>query len=153
MRIMPAMRTPSNPHLLRLALGAIVASVFAAFVACADPDTQTPTCVPNVGEAGINSTIANGCEQFAVCEMGPPAACCVNADGGALTGNDLATCLHGYGDPSCVFLLTMYTGDGGNNVIYTCSTTPPMGTGGSSSTTTTTTSSSGTGPSDGGGNG
>ena len=50
----------------------------------------------------------------------------------ALTGNDLAVCLYGYGDPSCPYLDSKVDG---MNVTYTCLTKPPGGTGGAAIST------------------
>jgi hypothetical protein len=114
----------ASSAILVVFLASAGAAVAVAIGACADPDTQTPTCTPNVDEGGIFHAVDGGCEQFAQCDLGPASACCTDDDGGALTGNDLATCLYGYGDPSCVYLLSSTDG---LNVTYTCSTTPDAG--------------------------
>jgi hypothetical protein len=177
-----------RPRLWLLLLATASVSVGVAIAACANPDTYTPMCTPNVGVEGGGFGIDpllddGGCEPLAVCVPGcppnvsvncPAALCCVNdggvkdgviVDGGAFTGNDLASCLYGYGDPSCPFLLSTVTdgGDAGPGVIYNCSLTPvgDTGTGGgsgssssssgsSSSTGSSSSSSSGTGGADGG---
>lgn len=98
-----------------------------AIGACANPDTLTPSCdSSNVDQYGIHPS-ASGCEQLAACDKPNIADCCTDGDGGAFTGNDLAACLHGYGDPSCSYLIT--TTDG-MNVTFTCSATPPGPDGG-----------------------
>ena len=116
---------PSRPVVLFLLASA--ASVALVFGACANPDTLTPTCTNNVGPNGINQTVANGCELVAPCDKGAAALCCTAPDGGALAANDFNACLHGYGDPTCSYLVnTPY--DGG--VILTCSPTAPGDAGG-----------------------
>ncbi len=89
------MRTSAS-SLLRAILAGTAAAMISAIGACTTTNTQTPSCTENVGEAGIEP-IDGGCEGFAVCTLGPPSACCVDSDGGALTGSDLANCLYGYG--------------------------------------------------------
>jgi hypothetical protein len=118
------MRASFSPILIPLLAGA-AATVALAIGACANPDTQSPTACTS-GPYGL-------CEGFAVCASGPASTCCVDADGGALTGNDLYTCLYGYGDPSCTYLVPTTTIlDGGDvGVSYMCSTTMPTGSGGS----------------------
>jgi hypothetical protein len=106
----------------------------------------------------------NGCDQFPTCLLGAAINCCTGDGGATLTGNDLETCLYGYGDPSCPYLqITYVQGTSGIEMNYKCVTSPPdggnQGTGGaggggaggggaggstsSSSTTGSTTSSSG----------
>jgi hypothetical protein len=116
-------------------LSLLVSSVIVAIGACANPDGKTPMCNNNVGPNGIKPD-PNGCQGYAVCVgpdggVAPPATCCISPDGGLFAGNDLAECLHGYGDPSCAYLLETDTMMG-MNVVYTCSSTPPgTGAGGS----------------------
>jgi hypothetical protein len=126
------MRKPAPARIIVLTLASAIALVFAA---CANPDTQTPTCVNNVGDAGLMN-VDGGCEGFAICigSNGHATAavnCCVG-DAGAFTGNDLATCLYGFADPSCPYLVSSVS-QMGMDVVFTCSTTPPPsgGTGGS----------------------
>jgi hypothetical protein len=125
------MRKPAPVALFVLTLASALGALFAA---CADPDTQTPTCVNNVGANGLVAT-DGGCEGFASCvvngNVAPASQCCVGDGGVPLTGNDLETCLFGFGDPSCRYLSSSYS-DMGTNVIYTCSATAPDGAGGSS---------------------
>jgi hypothetical protein len=118
---------PAASALLAVFLAGAAAAMALAIGACADPDTQTPTCVPNVDQTGVH-VVANGCEAFPTCTVGNGAAsnCCVQDGGAPLTGNDLATCLYGYGDPQCAYLVS--TTDGAN-VSYTCSATAPTGAG------------------------
>jgi hypothetical protein len=75
----------------------------------------TPTCDDNVDDGGMLLD-PNGCAQFAACPSGAPATCCVNADGGPLTGNDLASCLYGYGGCTSFAVATDMSG----NMIYMC---------------------------------
>jgi hypothetical protein len=99
-------------------LGGAVTAATLAFVACANPDTQNPTCTYNVDEGGILPA-ADGCESFATCPLeGGAPACCTADDGGALGSNDYRACLHGYGDPDCAHLLSTPV-EGG--VLFTCS--------------------------------
>jgi hypothetical protein len=102
--------------LITLLAGAATAAAL-AFAACANPDTQNPSCTNNVDQYGIHPS-DTGCDQLATCTKGPPAACCTTADGGPLGTNDLLACLHGYGDPNCAYLLTTPV-EGG--VLFTCS--------------------------------
>jgi hypothetical protein len=78
----------------------------------------------------------------------------VSPDGGPFVGNDLASCLYGYGDPSCPYLNTVSTMMG-MNVIMTCSMTPQMGpgSGGSGAGGGGGTGGDDGGPKDGGGGG
>jgi hypothetical protein len=117
------MRLPAHPILVSLLAGA-AATVAVVIGACADPDTQTPSCVDNVDQYGEHPA-TNGCEGFATCPSGAPATCCMADAGVPLTGNDLATCLHGYGDPACSYIITTISGTSGTNVTYTCSANPP----------------------------
>ncbi len=132
-------------------------SALVAIGACANPDTQTPACNDNVKSFGVDPSVTNGCEGFAPCSLPPlqggsqASGCCVDADGGALSGNDLASCLHGYGDSTCPYLCVTTTMMG-TNMYFQCSSTPcptGSGTGGSG------TGGGGTGasPKDGGGDG
>jgi hypothetical protein len=93
------MRTPapSMSRVFLVLLGSTALAAIAAAGACTNPDGITPTCDDNT-EMGMTPD-PNGCAQFATCTVNPddPSACCVNADGGELTGSDLATCLYGYG--------------------------------------------------------
>ncbi len=61
--------------------------------ACADTEGTTPKCVQNVDKNGITD-VAEGCNKFAVCEKGPPSACCE----GITNDLELKACLYGYGD-------------------------------------------------------
>jgi hypothetical protein len=108
------MPTPSAKLLAVLSAGAVTVAVI-AFSACSGSDGITPTCTYNVDDAGNIEPSANGCIQFASCEVGngDPANCCVDADGGPLVGADLADCLYGYG--ACP---VVQTDDAGN---VTCS--------------------------------
>jgi hypothetical protein len=131
-----------------LILGVFAASVAAAIAACANPDTLTPMCDSNVSEAGILPPNANSCTQFAACYLkdgapGTAAQCCVSADGGPFVGNDLASCLYGFGDPMCPYLITRNATGTGMNISQTCSLTPDMGGGGGGT--------GGSGPQDAGG--
>lgn len=120
---------PSASPLLVMILTGAAASGLVAIGACANPDSQTPSCTPNVDRYGEHA-IDSGCESFPTCSLGPPAACCTNADGGALTGNELADCLFGYG--ACASLVT--TTDSAGNQVMTCSDSyDAAGAGGSSS--------------------
>src|SRR5579871_3196498 len=119
------MNAPSRVLLVTLLAGSAAASAVAV-AACTSPDTQSPSCNPNVDQNGIHPD-PNGCDQFAVCDKANVTDCCVDADGGALTGNDLATCRHGFGDPQCAYLATM--ADSMDNVTYTCLATAPEGGG------------------------
>jgi hypothetical protein len=115
-------------------LGVLAASVAAAIAACANPDTLTPMCVPNVDEAGITPPNMASCTQFAACYLkdgapGTAAECCVSPDGGPFVGNDLQTCLYGYADPTCPYLIST-TSMMGMNVVFMCSLTPGTGNGG-----------------------
>jgi hypothetical protein len=116
----------TSPILLTLLAGA-AAAVLVEIGACATPDTQTPTCTPNVDQHGEHA-LDGGCESFAICALGPPMACCTNGDGGALTGNDLANCLYGYG--ACASLVT--TTDGSGRQVMTCSSSYDAGGAGGS---------------------
>jgi hypothetical protein len=116
------MHAPSKALLVSLLAGA--AAVAVAVGACTSADGQTPSCTPNVDQNGIHPD-PNGCDQFPVCTQPKISDCCTDADGGALTGNDLAACRHGFGDPACAFLSATY--DMMNNVTYTCEMTPPGG--------------------------
>jgi len=89
------MRTSASSLLLTMLAGA-AAVMISATGACTSSTTWTPVCTENVSQDGIQ-IVDGGCEGFATCPLGPPAACCVDADGGALTGSDLADCLYGYG--------------------------------------------------------
>jgi hypothetical protein len=109
------------PRALLVTLLAVAASAVAA---CTSSDGQSPSCTPNVDQNGIHP-VDGGCDQFPVCDKPNVADCCVNDDGGALTGNDLATCRHGFGDPTCAYLDANY--DMMNNVTYTCLAMPPGG--------------------------
>jgi hypothetical protein len=117
------MPTPSAKLLAVLFAGAVTVAV-GAFSACSESDGITPTCTYNINDAGVIVPNGNGCTQFASCNVGngDPANCCVDADGGALTGADLADCLYGYG--ACPVVLT---DDAGN---VTCSGVDGGGTGG-----------------------
>ena len=107
---------PSASPILLMILTGAAAAVLVEIAACATPDSQTPSCIPNVDQEGEHA-IDGGCETFPTCPLGPPAACCTSADGGALTGNDLADCLYGYG--ACVSLVTSTDSEG--NQVVTCS--------------------------------
>src|SRR5580693_2425655 len=86
----PEPRAPSEPRTFRVFLvllgGAALGGTLAAVGACTDSDGVTPTCDDNVDDGGMLLD-PNGCAQFAACPSGAPATCCVNADGGPLTGN------------------------------------------------------------------
>jgi hypothetical protein len=116
------MRLPARPILVSFLAGA-AATVAVVIGACANPDTQSPTCIDNVDQYGAHP-VDGGCEGFATCPSGAPATCCMADAGVPLTGNDLATCLHGYGDPACAYIITT-TSTSGTNVNYTCSESPP----------------------------
>jgi hypothetical protein len=116
------MRLPAPSASPILLLAGSAAAALVAIGACATPDTQTPTCTPNVDQYGEHA-IDGGCENFAICTLGPPAVCCTNGDGGALTGNDLANCLYGYG--ACASLVT--TTDSSGNLVMTCSSSYDAG--------------------------
>jgi hypothetical protein len=131
-----------------LILAVFATSVAAAIAACANPDTLTPSCNPNVDKNGIKPPVADSCTMFAACYLrdgaaGTPAQCCVDDGGAPLTGNDLNTCLYGFGDPSCPYLITRNATGTGMNITETCSLTPDTGGGGTG----------GSGPGDAGGNG
>ena len=76
----------------------LLATGLVGLAACTGYQGQTPTCTFNVGPNGIIPE-DSGCEQFAVCTANPsnPAECCVDSSGNALTGQDLVSCLNGYG--------------------------------------------------------
>jgi hypothetical protein len=116
-------------------LAGAAATVALAIGACSNPDTQSPNCHSNVNANGLYADPNDNmtCYGFAACPSGEPSTCCVDDNGAPLTGNDLATCLHGYGDTSCAFLISSTTVDdaGAAGVAYTCSATMPSGTGGS----------------------
>jgi hypothetical protein len=88
------MRTPASSLLLTMLAGTAVAVIGA----CTTTATQTPSCIDNVGAAGIEA-IDGGCEGFATCYVnGAPAApetCCAEAG----TGVDFASCVYGFGGP------------------------------------------------------
>jgi hypothetical protein len=111
---------PAHPILVLFLAGAAAAVVF-AIGACAAPDTYTPSCTDNVDQFG-NHPADNGCNPFAVCPSGNAADCCMADAGVPLTGDDLAICLHGYGDPGCSYLVGTDTATG---VSYACSATAP----------------------------
>jgi hypothetical protein len=121
------MPSPSRLLLALFVAGAPAVAVAAA--ACSNPDTASDgdVCKPNVGENGISQD-PNGCDQFAVCTLPKTTDCCVDADGGALAGDELAKCLHGYGDPSCAYLDIKVDPMDPTKVSYTCMTMPPAGT-------------------------
>src|SRR5215470_9505059 len=98
---------PSPSRLLLATCIAGAAAVAVAAAACANPDTYSPNCNPNVDENGVHPD-PNGCDQLPACNQPKVSDCCVDAKGAALKGNDLAACLHGYGDPSCAYLDTQY---------------------------------------------
>lgn len=112
------MRTSASSLLL-------AAAILGAIGACTSTSSQTPSCVENVDQTGIHP-VADGCEGFAVCPSGAPSTCCQDGDGGALTGNNLATCLYGYG--GCAAIIT--TSDAMGNTTYVCSSTYDAGSGG-----------------------
>ena len=116
----------ASPSLIKILAGA-AAAVLVEIGACTTPATQTPACIPNVNQYGEHA-IDGGCENFAICSLGPPEACCTNPDGGALTGNDLANCLYGFG--ACASLVT--TTDGSGNLVMTCSASYDAGGAGGS---------------------
>ncbi len=104
----------------------LLAGMATAIWACSNPDTLTPACDNNVTQYGIFPE-DGGCQELAYCPpVGDYHDCCKTPDGGAFTGNDLAACRHGYGDPGCAYILSV--ADGGS-VLYTCSATPPAGAG------------------------
>ena len=101
------MRLLSPGPILVLVLAGAAATVALVIGACTDPDTQTPTCDNNVNANGIYARTPTGATGSpSAAPTGAPSTCCVDADGGALTGNDLATCLHGYGDQTCAYLVS-----------------------------------------------
>jgi uncharacterized membrane protein YgcG len=127
---------PSRPRATAFFAVALVASLApvaaSSFAGCTSTDTLTPSCTNNVTANGMTPDDA-GCSVFATCSLGAAALCCKAADGGALGSDDLATCLYGYGDPSCPYLQIVYS-DMGTEMAYTCVTSPPdggAGTGGS----------------------
>jgi hypothetical protein len=135
-----------SASLLVFAFAAGTASFLALLGACTSPDGQTPDCVNNVDSNGVHPN-KDGCVQFAKCDKGAPADCCVDDKGDPLTGSDLAYCLYGYG--GCAVLLV---DDKGN---ATCSDTydgggAGGGGGGGGGTGGGGTGGGGTGGSDGG---
>jgi hypothetical protein len=117
------MRTPAprTSRALLVLLGGALFSALAAGAACSDTNGVTPMCDNNITDAGADSGLCpdpNGCYMFATCAASPssPAACCVGPDGGPLGGNDLASCLYGYG--ACTTFTS--TTDMNGNMTYTC---------------------------------
>ena len=127
------MPLPSAAKLLTVVLAGAVTAAVVAGGACGGSDGITPTCTYNVDDAGnILPDPDGGCVQFLTCNVGDgnAANCCLDADGGTLTGSDLANCLYGYG--ACP---NIQTDDAGNS---TCdggtSGTGGGGTGGTGGT-------------------
>jgi hypothetical protein len=79
-----------------LLVGAVALLLGGAEACVTDPEGTTPDCVQDVDE-GSHQVIDNGCNQFAVCDKGNAAACCTDAKGDPLAGEDLKACLYGYG--------------------------------------------------------
>lgn len=92
------MQNPRFASLLVKVLGGTAIALGVALGACGGVTGVTPDCTYNVDENGIKAT-KDGCEAFAVCDKAPndPSKCCVDSKGNALTGDNLATCLFGYG--------------------------------------------------------
>ena len=95
------MHKPESAPLLVKVLGGAAIALCTALGACSDSNGVTPDCTFNVDENGIHAK-SDGCEKFSPCldKNGNPQdahKCCVDDKGAALTGDDLATCLFGYG--------------------------------------------------------
>jgi hypothetical protein len=120
------MPTPSAAKIFTTILAGSILAGVAAVGACGSSGAITPTCDYNIDDAGNIRPDPNPCVQFASCDLGEPSACCVDADGGPLTGNDLANCLYGYG--ACA---SISTDDAGNTTcVQIASGTGGGGTGG-----------------------
>ena len=129
MRLSAPSASPPPRSLLPI-LAATAAAVFVEIGACATPDSADTHLHPqrrSIRRARDRQRLR---EFSSTCSLGPPATCCTNADGGALTGNDLADCLYGYG--ACASLVTT-TDSAGNQVVSCSNSYGTGGTGGSSS--------------------
>lgn len=103
----PARALYTAPTMRRLAtrsalLAALLVASLAALGSACTVEGKTPDCTNNVTADGVVSA-EDGCQQFAICDKGSPAACC---DQLAPETCDYQFCLFGYGAPRTAEMLS-----------------------------------------------